>query len=159
MTIYGPEALPPRLRSKICVNSDTGCWEWTASRKPEGYGQCTVRRKLRYAHRYVYETLVGPIPEGYQLDHLCRIRHCVNPEHLEPVTPQVNTLRGESLLAEQARRTHCPQGHEYTPENTYTSSTNHRQCRTCVRVKVAEYQRSGYYTTEAKAARKARRAA
>jgi hypothetical protein len=83
------------------------------------------------AHRFSYEAYVGPIGAGLHIDHLCRVRSCVNPKHLEPVTQRVNTLRGEGRAALQLRVTHCPRGHEYTPDNIYLWR-GHRACRTCV---------------------------
>jgi hypothetical protein len=79
----------------------------------------------------VYELLVGPVGADLTLDHLCRNRACVNPDHLEPVTIAVNVLRGESPPARNARKTHCPQGHEYTPDNTYYNQKGWRACATC----------------------------
>ena len=84
------------------------------------------------AHRIVYEALVGPIPEGMVLDHLCRNRPCASPAHLEPVDSRTNTLRGEGPTAKHAIKTHCPRGREHTPENTYSYKRGGRQCRTCV---------------------------
>lgn len=74
------------------------CWEWTGCISAAGYGQCTYRYKRYYVHRFVYEHLVGPIPEKFQLDHLCRNRRCANPDHLEPVTSWTNSKRGASWM-------------------------------------------------------------
>lgn len=105
------------------------CWEWQGSRDRDGYGR--VNKKL--VHRIAYEYFVGPIPDGLELDHLCRLRHCWNPAHLEPVTHRVNMMRGRGVGSENAAKTHCVNGHEYTPENTYVGSNGWRQCRTCNR--------------------------
>jgi hypothetical protein len=86
-----------RLLSKVEV-ADSGCWEWTAAKDPTGYGRFSVARSMDYAHRAAYKLLVGPIPAGLDLDHLCRNRGCVNPDHLEPVTRRENLLRSEETL-------------------------------------------------------------
>lgn len=117
------------------------CWVWTASHFTKtGYGQFAVPVgpglpfRGTTAHRYAYEVYVGPVPDGLELDHLCRNRGCCNPGHLEPVTRQVNTLRGESLAAVCFRENRCSHGHEYTPENTYfRRDGTGRECRICMR--------------------------
>lgn len=81
----------------------------------------------------MYRELVAPIPDDLTLDHLCRVRACVNPDHMEPVTIRENALRGETAAARNAAQTHCPQGHEYTGENTYVTTAGSRRCRTCTR--------------------------
>ena len=121
-----------RFWSKV----DTGgeCWLWLASLYPGGYGNFWDGTRHVRAHRWAYERLVGPIPEGLQLDHLCRVRVCVNPDHLEPVTNRENIMRGEGLTAKQARQTHCKRGHEFTEANTYLQKRDGgrvgRVCRT-----------------------------
>ncbi len=82
--------------------------------------------KKPYVHRYVYELLVGPIPDGFDIDHLCRVRNCVNPEHLEAVTHRENMLRGDTLAAANAAKTHCPKGHALDGRDTHG-----RYCTTC----------------------------
>ena len=115
------------------------CWLWAGYINELGYGQhfYTVDGKTKYvyAHRLMYEELVGAIPQGLVIDHLCRVRCCVNPKHLEPVTASVNTLRGEGVGVNK-RKTHCPRGHEYTPENTQYRNTGWRVCRTCNRARL-----------------------
>jgi hypothetical protein len=91
------------------------------------------------SHRVVYEALVGPIPEEAVIDHLCRVRNCVNPDHLEPTTTKVNILRGTTPSADNARKTHCKQGHAFDSKNTAVYD-GHRMCRVCNRA----YQRARY---------------
>jgi hypothetical protein len=130
--------IPPfeRFMSHVEPQAD-GCWLWTASKNHLGYGQwapSSSYKGSRQAHRWSYEWLVGPIPEGLVLDHLCRTPLCVNPDHLEPVTQRENVLRGRSPQAVNARKTHCIRGHEFTPENTYIYQPgNRRACATCVK--------------------------
>ncbi len=113
------------------------CWLWTGTIDRDGYGRVTVNQRQWRAHRYVWTQLVGDIPEGMTLDHLCRERSCVNPDHLEVVTPGENVRRGvggKVTGAKNAAKTHCYKGHEYTPENTYRQpGTNKRQCKECRR--------------------------
>lgn len=106
------KTLPARFEAKV-ERTDT-CWLWMGAQNSRGYGCWAVQTVSQLAHRVAYEALVGPIPEGLTIDHLCRVKLCVNPAHLEPVTRRENIRRA----AEQDRPTHCPQGHEYTPENT-----------------------------------------
>ena len=140
MTGRPPKPAIERLMSRV-VETSAGCWVYDAASSGGGYRQISVatiegRPVLRYAHRVSYESLVGPIPHGCQLDHLCRNRACVNPDHLEPVTPRQNTLRSPIAKgAMNAAKTHCPQGHEYTPENTYRVGKRSRQCKECTRVR------------------------
>ena len=113
------------------VDKSGDCWLWTAYRTPLGYGHfgIGVDRKFK-AHRFAYELVVGPIPEGLVIDHLCRNPACVNPDHLEPVTQRENVFRGRSHVVAQASQTHCQRGHLFTDENT-TRQGNKRGCRTC----------------------------
>ncbi|MFF4489471.1 HNH endonuclease signature motif containing protein [Streptomyces sp. NPDC001544] len=118
------------------VEKTATCWLWTAYKNANGYGRFNSggrHGRIVFAHRWAYEQRFGAIPEGLALDHLCRVRHCVNPEHLEPVTSRTNTMRGETIAARHATKTHCDNGHEYTPENTRISTGGRRCCRACVR--------------------------
>ena len=127
-------ALTPseEIRDRIRV-TETGCWEWQLYLTPQGYGRWNYRGRNGFAHRIVYELLTNPIPDGLELDHLCRNHACVNPEHLEMVTHRENVLRGESPHAKHARKTHCKSGHEFNEHNTYWRSPTHRECRECRR--------------------------
>jgi len=111
------------------VNDTRNCWEFNGL-STSGYGQFMVNRKNKRAHRIAYELIVGPIPNGLVLDHLCRNRSCVNPNHLELVTNKENVLRGIGITAKNAKNTHCRKGHEYTNESTYMFR-GARQCRIC----------------------------
>ena len=132
-----------RIWSKVQVTD--GCWEWLGSHQAGGYAQCGIgsqragTRSMGVVHRAVYQMVVGPIPSGLSLDHLCRNRGCVNPFHLEPIPIKVNILRGNGWGGRHKRKTHCPAGHPYTGSNLYTlytgSRDGHRFCRTCDREK------------------------
>jgi HNH endonuclease len=113
------------------------CWMWLAARGKDGYGKVKVNGKMRVAHRVAYEENKGPIPDGLDLDHLCRNRSCVNYNHTEPVTAWENTLRGENFVAANSRKALCLRGHELTPENCFPShlARGERQCKACDRLK------------------------
>ena len=125
------EKAKKRFFDKVVVNPETGCWEWTACRNRDGYGRFKLDGRKRYAHRVAYELIKGKIPEGLQIDHLCRVRACVNPDHLEPVTCRENLHRGETFNAANAAKTHCPQGHPLSGDNLYVRPDGRRGCKTC----------------------------
>lgn len=132
------EKIPERSRERFAakVNFTAGCWRWTAAKSWNGYGQFgIVTRKIVYAHRLSYEWVHGPIPEGLTLDHLCRVRECIRPDHLEAVTLKVNLHRGNTITARNAAKTHCAKGHPYSEENTIRQPAHptHRRCRTCTK--------------------------
>lgn len=111
------------------------CWVFTGCKDHKGYGYFRVggrSGKNFRLHKWTWEAINGPMPENLQCDHVCRVRACCNPFHIEPVSPKVNTARGIGPGAINARKTHCPYGHEYTPENTRITY-GRRRCRTCIR--------------------------
>lgn len=137
-------ARPPR-RSKMletldslrALHGDQNCWPWPKYRGPAGYGRVNHAGKPgQLAYRVAYQLLVDPVPDGLHLDHLCRVRECVNPAHLEPVTCQENLLRSPlTFQGRNARKTHCPQGHRYDEANTYVDGSGGRRCRACRRAR------------------------
>lgn len=124
-------AVPPKRRILDTIKvTENSCWEWQGTRQKNGYGALRAGGKTVRAHRYSYEAFIGSIPEGLQIDHLCRNRPCVNPWHMEPVTARENTRR--------AMRTHCVNGHPFDEENTWMHKGK-RYCRECRRRRVREY--------------------
>lgn len=122
---------PDRFWAKVAKGEPNDCWLWIGWRNADGYGLIDDRPRtgVRRAHRVAYEFSIGPIPDGLQLDHLCRNPPCVNPRHLEPVTNQENTRRG----AHGSLITSCPKGHPYDDANTYVDPDGARRCRRCHR--------------------------
>lgn len=125
----------------VKVEKTDGCWLWRARIDRLGYGQFGWRsgpnpRPFVLVHRFAYELVIGPIPDGLELDHLCRVRHCCNPDHLEPVTHAENMRRSAGAL-----KTHCKNGHEFTPENTAPQKgSSGRSCRICRRAANQRYK-------------------
>ena len=109
------------------------CWEWVGEMGVFGYGYACIQgtHKRVFAHRAMYELLRGPIPDGMDLDHLCRNRRCVNPEHLEPVTHRENCRRGNGWSGRNARKTHCKNGHALTPDNLVSKGRGRGTCSIC----------------------------
>lgn len=130
-----------RFWSKVDRRGPAECWPWLAYVAPTGYGQVKIGGRQFGAHRVAYELAVGPIPDGLQIDHLCRNRACVNPSHMEAVTQQVNLARGDAGL-HNAIKTHCPAGHPYDDENTVIVADGRRRCRACRRARGREHTRA-----------------
>lgn len=127
-----------QLRDKIRRDA-SGCWMWDGQIADNGYGKFYVTMG---AHRAAYTALVGAIPAGLQIDHLCRNRACVNPAHLEPVSPSENQRRAGGIIAKNMAKTACPRGHAYTTSNT-RSKNKRRHCRTCARIRGLRYYHQG----------------
>lgn len=129
------------------VQKTDACWLWTGWVNPGGYGRVTIGGRPRLAHRVAYELTRGSIPDALTLDHLCFVKTCVNPDHLEPVTAEINFARAAvagRLIGngeEHRRKTHCPHGHPYDAVNTHVNPRGSRTCRTCSRVSSARSRR------------------
>jgi hypothetical protein len=129
-----------RFWVKVAPANEQGCMLWTAGKDRDGYGQFKLTGMSDRAHRISYTLANGPIPTGLQIDHLCRVRHCVAPAHLEAVSLQENLRRGAGGAiggrangAQERAKTHCPKGHAYAGENLYTYPDGRRECRACRR--------------------------
>jgi len=124
--------LEQRLFAKLVIDP-SGCLLWTGPLEANGYGRVWLDGRRQFVHRLMYTEFVGPIPDGFSLDHLCRVRHCASPDHLEPVTNRRNVLRGTGPSAVNAAKDVCGHGHEFDLANTYVSPDGRRHCRTCQR--------------------------
>lgn len=143
--------MKPEERFWPKVDRSGDCWQWLGYISTGGYGRFAKgHREEVAAHRFAYELMVGPIPAGLTLDHLCHTpdctagdqcphRSCVNPAHLEPVTVRVNTLRGGTIPAANAEKTHCKHDHPLDGDNLIVDKHGHRRCRTCVRRRQLAY--------------------
>ena len=127
-----PIPIEERFWKYVFPEPNSGCWLWTASLDSKGYGQIGKDRGgLTRAHQVSYRIHKGAVPAGLEIDHLCRVRNCVNPDHLEAVTRRENIRRGVSLVAERMRQTHCIRGHPFDEKNTHFTKQGWRQCRKC----------------------------
>ncbi len=146
--------LMERLMAKTMPVTESGCWIWMGNVSPTGYGQIqqTSQRKMLLVHRVAYELFRGPIAEGLQIDHLCSVRCCINPNHLEAVTPLENTRRSIARNGGHWERkiTHCPHGHTYDTKNTYINRKGKRICRACNQIRMAKRIADGYYRVKRK---------
>lgn len=126
--------------------TESGCWIWEDSINGDGYGEYRIKGKAFKAHRFSYMEYKGPISNGMVIDHLCRVRCCVNPDHLEAVANRINVMRGVGTSAINASKTHCVRGHEFTKENTlwgthHRSGLPTRRCRECNKAHCATYDK------------------
>lgn len=145
-----PPSPPPRAKAKpvaerisrSVVVDENGCWIWQKHLGRHGYGHLVVGGKSWLAHRASYTAGKGEIAAGLTLDHLCRVRACVNPAHLEPVSAAENTLRGEGPSARNARKTHCVNGHPFVGDN-FRVYGRMRCCMVCTQVRNARRVEQG----------------
>lgn len=142
------------ILSNAVKNEETGCLEWTLYRTAKGYGLTSYRGRTHFAYRIVYELSVGPIPDGLVLDHLCRNPACINVEHLEPVTPRTNLMRGNTRAAKNTKKTHCKRGHPFSGENLGITHRGGRFCKTCKRADTNRWHK--LHADELRARRKER---
>lgn len=153
---YTPEERITLFWSRVDkTSSETGCWLWTAMKDTGGYGTVSWNGKMKKSHRISYLLTRGEVSKALTLDHLCRNRACVNPDHLEPVTMRVNALRGFGASAQNAKRTHCKHGHELSGDNLAIYQGKYgefRQCRICTR------KRAHLWTAKARRNQKIERA-
>lgn len=131
-----------RFLSRVKLQPN-GCWEWQGCLSDGGYGRFWCQEGVAPAHHFLYELILGAIPQGFELDHLCKNCKCVNPDHLEVVTHRENVQRGlfpELARQRQLSKTHCPYGHPYDRVNTYIKPNGkERDCRTCRKRRQKEY--------------------
>lgn len=143
---YGPKPRPliDRLMAKVSPEPNSGCWLWTGALARNSYGTSHEGRRTIVAHRLFYKIFKGEIPDGLVIDHKCRVRCCVNPDHLEPVTMRENIMRGVGPDRNRERkttRTHCIHGHPTTPENLYVRG-DVRSCIPCNRIRSRDWYRN-----------------
>ena len=131
------QSIEARFWSGVNKQPDDGCWLFSSCNDRYGYGRLQNCGRMIKAHRFSYELLVGPIPTGLTIDHLCRNPGCVRPDHLEAVSHRENVLRGVGIAAKNAVKTHCPSGHHYSASNTYISKGK-RSCKRCNRRRCRE---------------------
>jgi hypothetical protein len=141
--LLGPIDWTAPFWKNIYPEPNSGCWLYAGWLDTDGYGVVSVKKRKLIAHRYAYTQLLGPLLGWMHLDHTCEIRCCVNPDHLDPVTTQENTRRSKERGRHTKKRaTHCPDGHELTPENTYNHphSGTRKRCRVCRRAEKRAYR-------------------
>ena len=130
--------LPERIEAKISSEPNSGCWLWTGALDGGGYARLNVKGENCLAHRVIFTLITCvEIPKNLEIDHLCRIRCCVNPQHFELVSKKINILRGVGPTAKNAVKTHCLNAHELLPANTYISKSGGRYCRICKRLRTS----------------------
>lgn len=139
------------------LKRENGCWEWSGAHFHNGYGRARYHGRDTVAHVIAWELTNGPVPQGLELDHECRNRGCINPAHLEPVTHQVNQMRGTSFVRENAEKTECLKGHPLSGENLFIRNDGRRRCRTCERESQKRLRNTSTYRTKHAAEERQRR--
>lgn len=129
--MYNYLELPDRISTKIMPVTESGCWIWLGSCTPGGYGKSRWMLRDQYIHRITFQFFIGPIQEGLQIDHLCRVRPCCNPYHLEQMTPFENIMSGIGFGALNKQKAHCVNGHPYSGINLRTHPNGYRRCKAC----------------------------
>lgn len=129
-----------RLFDGVSPEPNSGCWLWTGALSAGSYGSMFFEGRMQKAHRVAWQLLRGPVPEGLDLDHLCRVRICCNPGHLEPVTRSENLRRSPLKKLQNVNQTHCKRGHEFTADNTMIRRNGWRACRTCMRMLIQNWR-------------------
>lgn len=124
------DILQQRIRKWSVPEPNTGCWLWIGNTTNAGYSRVWDGERINTGHRISYTVFRGPVADGLTIDHLCRVRSCVNPDHLEAVTHRENVLRGNTICAKNQKKTFCVQGHAFSPDNTYWEGRK-RHCRIC----------------------------
>lgn len=127
-----------RFWRKVIKGTNGDCWSWSGYVGKSGYVQFFFNGKLGLAHRFSYMLHYGPIPDGEDIDHICRNRSCTNPAHLRVLSHRENVLCGNTRPAKHAAQTHCLRGHPFTPENTYLNPRGERQCRKCMSIRAGK---------------------
>lgn len=129
-----------RFCEKVRINLQTGCWLWTGAPGKDGYGAFKFGNKQIGAHRWIMKYLKGPLTSKQHIDHLCRVKHCVNFDHLEVVTGRINTLRGIGPTAINARKSKCLRGHPLRGKNLYNDASGGRVCKACNKIRVLKHK-------------------
>jgi hypothetical protein len=139
-----PNLLPVKIKLKINIDSNN-CWLWSGAINKSGYSLITRKHKQIRLHRWVYEQFYNEIPQGLVIDHLCRVRHCVNPDHLEAVTLKENVLRGDAAKPRKFKKEYCIRGHKFDELNTLYQNYKgkiRRSCKICYNNRMREYMRN-----------------